>query len=80
MRTLITFAALASLTACATTGDKSAGKKSKGPPPAVVAIPKDPYPSTYKPYGGATTVLQNATVYDGLGGRIERGMVLIEGG
>lgn len=45
-----------------------------------VSFNKNPYPSTYKPYPGAPTALVGATVFDGAGGRIERGTVLIAGG
>ncbi len=39
-----------------------------------------PYPSTYKPYPGEPTALIGATVYDGAGGRIDKGTVLIADG
>ena len=41
---------------------------------------RNPYPSTYKPYPGRPTLITGATVFDGLGGRIERGAVLIRDG
>ena len=41
---------------------------------------KNPYPSTYHAYPGVPTALIGATVFDGLGGRIERGTVLIADG
>jgi imidazolonepropionase-like amidohydrolase len=41
---------------------------------------KDPYPSTYRPYAGVATALVGATVFDGAGGRIERGTVLLRDG
>ncbi len=41
---------------------------------------KDPYPSTYRPFGAVPTALTNATIYDGEGGRIERGTVLLRDG
>ncbi|MGQ0558812.1 MAG: amidohydrolase [Sphingosinicella sp.] len=45
------------------------------PPPMA-----DPYPSTYRPYPGVTTAITGATVYDGEGGRIENGtLVMAEG-
>ena len=40
----------------------------------------NPYPSTYRVYPGAPTALIGATVYDGEGGRIERGTVLLADG
>ena len=64
------------LAACATTGEtKSAAKTS----PAA-KFDKDPYASTYKPYPGSPTALVGATVYDGAGGRIDNGVVLLSGG
>jgi imidazolonepropionase-like amidohydrolase len=53
------------------------------PPPksaAAVQINKDPYPSTYHRYPGALTVIRNATIFDGEGGRIERGTVVLSDG
>ena len=32
---------------------------------------RDPYPSTYHPYPGVTTLVKNVTVFDGEGGRID---------
>ena len=40
----------------------------------------NPYPSTYKPYPGRSTLIVGATIFDGRGGRIERGVVLLQGG
>jgi len=54
------------------------------PAPAPVAASAkpvaDPYPSTYKAYPGAPTVIRGATVFDGEGGRIENGTVFLSGG
>jgi imidazolonepropionase-like amidohydrolase len=58
------------LTGCASAGDK--------PPPT--RFNRDPYPSTYRIYPGAPTLLRGATVLDGEGGRIERGDVLLVDG
>ncbi|MFM5923701.1 MAG: amidohydrolase, partial [Novosphingobium sp.] len=41
---------------------------------------KDPYPSTYRPYPGRTTLITGATVFDGTGKRIDGGVVLIRDG
>ncbi len=40
----------------------------------------DPYPSTYKPYPSTPTAIRGATILDGEGGRIERGVVFMSGG
>ena len=42
--------------------------------------PDDPYPSTYRPYPSVTTAITGATIYDGEGGRIENGTVVMVGG
>jgi imidazolonepropionase-like amidohydrolase len=54
--------------------------KKKDPPGAAVSFNKDPYPSTYKAYPGWPTALVGATVFDGTGGRIDNGVVLIAEG
>ena len=42
--------------------------------------PEDPYPSTYRPYGGVPTAITGATIFDGEGGRIDNGtLVLVDG-
>ena len=46
--------------------------------PAPFAI--DPYPSTYKPFPRADTLIRDATVLDGLGGRLEHAGVLLREG
>jgi imidazolonepropionase-like amidohydrolase len=48
--------------------------------PARVSYPKDPFPSTYKPMPSEDVLIRNATVFDGLGGEIKNGAVLIQGG
>jgi imidazolonepropionase-like amidohydrolase len=42
--------------------------------------PDDPYPSTYRPYGGVPTAITGATIYDGEGGRIENGTIVMVAG
>ena len=44
------------------------------------AINEDPYPSTYVRYPGVLTVIRHATVFDGEGGRIDNGTVVIADG
>jgi imidazolonepropionase-like amidohydrolase len=43
-------------------------------------IAAEAFPSTYRPYPGAVTAITGATVYDGEGGRIENGTVVLSGG
>src|SRR6185369_4257339 len=50
------------------------------PTPGTVRIAENPYPSTYQPYGGVPTLIRNATVLDGEGGRIDGGSVLLVNG
>ncbi len=65
-----------------------AGCAAKAPPPAtaggkpadVVSVPLDPYPSTYRAYPGVTTVIHNATVFDGTGKKFAPGAVRLENG
>ncbi|KPL69162.1 amidohydrolase [Erythrobacter sp. SG61-1L] len=80
--------ALAGAFALAACGGESGGVNSASAKPAPApsaASAKDeredqPYPSTYKPYPGAPTALVGATVYDGKGGRIDKGIVLFSEG
>ena len=50
------------------------------PKPGSIKINADPFPSTYSRYSGATTLIRGATVYDGDGGRIDGGVVLLRDG
>lgn len=71
------------LGACATTGSASASSDASNEERArYAALSTDdtPFPSTYRPYPGRPTALVGATVYDGAGGRIEGGIVLIRDG
>jgi imidazolonepropionase-like amidohydrolase len=60
----------AAVAGCATTPAKK---------PAI-RINEDPYMSTYVRYPGAVTVIRGATVYDGEGGRIDNGTVVLADG
>lgn len=59
-----------------------AGCAAKAPPPKAAPIPvnEDPYPSTYRAYPGAVTAIRGATVFDGEGGQIDNGTVVIADG
>ena len=50
------------------------------PKAAPIRINPDPYPSTYHPYPGAVTVIRGGTVFDGEGGRIDNGTVVLANG
>ncbi len=69
------------LAACATT---PAPKPATAAAKPTAATPSkwnaDPYPSTYKPYPSTPTVIRGATIYDGEGGRVDGGVVVMIGG
>jgi imidazolonepropionase-like amidohydrolase len=67
------------LGACAATKEAPKTASTK-PAEKTAAINKDPYPSTYKAYPGAPTVIRNVTIYDGEGGRVENGTVYFADG
>lgn len=76
-------AASLALSGCTASGGdvKSAGDSK----PAATAegsgkFNKNPYPSTYKAYPGRPTAVRGVTVFDGEGGRIDNGVVLLSGG
>ena len=50
------------------------------PRTAAIRINEDPYASTYIRYPGVPTVVRNATIFDGIGGRIDGGTVIIADG
>ena len=84
IRTLTMVALAAGLVAC--TGDGKAVRsasadapKGKGPG-AGKGYDHDPFPSTYRAYPGRPTLVTNVTIYDGEGGRIDRGSVLFRDG
>lgn len=86
IRTLTMVALAAGLVAC--TGDKSEVRSASGDAPAGTGkgpgagkgYDHDPYPSTYRAYPGRATLVTNVTIYDGEGGRIDKGSVLFRDG
>ena len=69
---------LLALAACSTTpAGKPATASTKS---TAVKWNADPYPSTYKAYPAAPTAIRGATILDGEGGKIERGVVFMSGG
>ena len=81
--TLVALATAAALAACA--GNQGHAQSAAAAPPAKAGPPhyvppEDPYPSTYHPYPGVPTAITGATIYDGEGGRIENGtLVMVDG-
>jgi imidazolonepropionase-like amidohydrolase len=78
-------AAAALLFGCANQGATRAEPKAAPAAPAAAARPRyvppaDPYPSTYRPYPGVPTAITGATIYDGEGGRIENGTIVMAEG
>ncbi|WP_405051831.1 amidohydrolase [Sphingomonas sp.] len=69
---------LLALAAALLSGCAGLAPKPKPAPP--IRINEDPYPSTYARYPGALTVIRNATVFDGEGGRINGGTVILADG
>jgi imidazolonepropionase-like amidohydrolase len=79
---LIGLAVLA--TGCATTEpakkpDTAAATPAKPKPPKVAYNP-NPFPSTYKPLPSEDVLIRNAHIFDGKGGEIQSGAVLIQKG
>jgi imidazolonepropionase-like amidohydrolase len=72
-RLLVAALAAFALSSCASTAPKDK-------PEAAVPINEDPYPSTYVRYPGVPTVIRHATVFDGVGGRIDNGTVVFADG
>ena len=65
---------------CASTPKPKSASDKPATPPEIVSVPLDPFPSTYKPYPGVTTVIQNADIYDGNGGKLVGGALRLESG
>jgi len=80
---LLAVAAIAIISGCATAGGGEQASRpatAEAARPARPAPPSDPYPSTYRPYPGVPTAITGATIFDGEGGRIENGtIVLVDG-
>ena len=67
------------LAGCATDGSKASVDRSEAPGEGK-GYSHDPYPSTYKRYPGAPTLVRNVTIFDGEGARIDNGMALFADG
>ena len=66
------------LAACAA---KPAAESASAKPAAQrVRFVADPFPSTYRRYPSVVTAIRGATVFDGEGGRIENGVVVLADG
>jgi imidazolonepropionase-like amidohydrolase len=69
-------AAIAAVSFCIS-GCATEAPKKLAPP---VRSNQDPYPSTYHRYPGAVTAIRGATVFDGEGGRVDNGTVVLADG
>lgn len=74
-RTMIALGCAMALGACSTTGGSGTAPAASTP-----AAKETPFPSTYQRYPGRPTALVGATIYDGRGGRIDNGTVLLRDG
>lgn len=80
---LVVGAALALAGCAAHAGDTRSGgseSASADAPGKGKGYSHDPFPSTYRPYAGAPTLVTNVTIFDGEGARIENGSVLFRDG
>jgi imidazolonepropionase-like amidohydrolase len=71
-------AAFAFLISCAETERPAPAKAAPAARPP--AFSRDPFPSTYRRYPGAVTALTGATIFDGEGGRIDNGTIVLAEG
>ena len=71
--------AVALLSAC-TQNDPPDTASKNAPKAAPQAYSRNPFPSTYRTYPGVVTAITGATIYDGEGGRIENGTIVLANG
>lgn len=69
---------IVTVVAVSVAGAHSRAQEDEGAEP--VTFETNPYPSTYQPLPSAPTVIRNATILDGAGGRMEAGDVLMVDG
>ncbi|EMD83572.1 amidohydrolase [Pacificimonas flava] len=82
MRNFLAAAAALALGACATASADSprTASDSSASSESVPTIDRNPYPSTYRPYGSVPTLITNANIYDGAGNALMGGQVLMQDG
>jgi imidazolonepropionase-like amidohydrolase len=78
--TLATAVAAAALLSACTQNEKPRTAAEAAPRTPPKSYSRDPFPSTYRAYPGAVTAITGATVYDGEGGRIANGTVILADG
>jgi imidazolonepropionase-like amidohydrolase len=77
---LLSAVSVALLSACAQNDRPKPAATAGAPKTKPATYSRDPFPSTYRAYPGAVTAITGATVYDGEGGRIENGVVILADG
>ncbi len=77
---LLVLTAATALVGCAANQTSAQSTPAAEPSRARYTPPEDPYPSTYRPYPGVPTAITGATIFDGEGGRIENGTVVLVDG
>ena len=84
MTSRIVAAALAAALAVGCAGHESeaqsASAQNKASATPRYSPPDDPYPSTYRAYPGSLTAITGATIFDGEGGRIDNGTIVLADG
>jgi imidazolonepropionase-like amidohydrolase len=84
LRLVAAATAVAVLIGCANQGGEAQSASAASSQPKASSPrytpPEDPYPSTYRAYPSVTTAITGATIFDGEGGRIENGTVVMAGG
>jgi imidazolonepropionase-like amidohydrolase len=78
LKALLTIAAAAAIAGCAANQRPAATGQAPRTPPKTYS--RDPFPSTYHRYPGVVTAITGATVFDGEGGRIDNGVVVLADG
>ena len=76
-------AALAAVLAVGCAGQETEAQSASGQTKAAAARytpPADPFPSTYRAYPGVPTAITGATIFDGEGGRIDNGTIILADG
>jgi imidazolonepropionase-like amidohydrolase len=68
------------LVGCAASGGGDVASAGDKPAEKPVKFNKDPYPSTYKGYPTRLTVVKGVTIFDGEGGRIDNGSIVMTSG
>ena len=79
-RTVAALGALILLAGCAENAPPRSASATPAGDRVVEPWKADPYPSTYHAYPGVPTLVTNVTIYDGEGGRIDAGSVLLADG